>query len=71
MMVCYWIIFFCSFVLINAQQPRDEMVECQTIDLTPYQLDQMNLTSQEQLVNHSALISLPWRKTLSLSHLGN
>lgn len=48
---------FFSVVLIYAQQ-RDEIVECRNIDLTPYQLDQMNFTSQEQLVNHLVRILL-------------
>lgn len=50
-MISLLIALFTSIVLIYAQQ-RDEVVECRNIDLTPYQLDQMNFTSQEQLVNH-------------------
>ena len=55
---------FCSVVLIYGQQ-RDEIVECRNIDLTPYQLDQMNFTSQEQLVNHLVLILLRLRTVCS------
>jgi hypothetical protein len=50
MMISYLITLFCLIISI-VSQTRDEIVECENIDLTPYQLDKMNLNEQEDLVN--------------------
>ncbi len=44
-MISFWIL-----ISIYCQEV-DEIVECQSKDLTQYQLDKMNLNDQEQLVN--------------------
>jgi hypothetical protein len=54
MMIYYFIILFC-LIISSLSQSKDELVECQSIDLTPYQLDKMNLNDQEYLVNKNRL----------------
>ncbi len=53
-MIYYLIILF-SVIISIFSQPKDEIVECRNIDLTPYQLDRMNFNDQEYLVNNFSI----------------